>query len=138
MAVVRQSEGASARSGRRSLLYFFGAKELLHCHAVSVSPYRNTVCIRSLDEGRKQGMRLQGLRLELRVELATQEEWVAGYFNNLNVGSIRRGPRNSQTAGGKGALIFAVELIAVPMAFADLGLPVRVLGERAVLQAAGP
>jgi hypothetical protein len=74
-------------------------------------------------------MRLQGLRLELRMELAAQEKRVARYLDDLNIGSIWSGSRNSQAACRKTALVFAVELIAVTMAFADLGLSIGLLGE---------
>src|ERR1700722_526957 len=73
------------------------------------------------DKGAKEGMRLEGLGLELGVELAAEEEGVTGNLDDLHVGRIRSGAGNTQAGSGKEGLIFAVEFVTMAMAFADLG-----------------
>src|SRR6516162_8182580 len=90
------------------------------------------------DKRRKQGMRLEWLRFEFGVELTPQEVWVPRYLNDLNVGSVWSGTSDSQSSSSQNALVLSIELVTVPVALADLTLPVGLLGERTVLQAAGP
>src|ERR1700677_990090 len=57
------------------------------------------------DKGAKEGMRLERLGLELRVELAAEEEGVTGNLDNLHVGRIGSGAGNAQAGSGKEGLI---------------------------------
>ena len=96
------------------------------------------ILVGGLDEGREQRMRLQRLRLEFGMELAAEEEWMVGNLDDLDVGSVGCGAGDAQAAGGKGLLVFAVELVAMAVALADLGFAVRLMGQRAGLELAGP
>ncbi len=64
-------------------------------------------------------MWLQRLRFELRMELASEEERVIRNLHDLHIGRIRRGARQPQPAAGQQSFILAVELIAMPVPFAD-------------------
>ena len=83
-------------------------------------------------------MRLQRLRFELGVELASEEVGMVGDLDDLDVGSVGGGAGNLQAGAGEQLLVFAIELVAVTMAFADLGGAVGTMGERSGLQFAGP
>src|SRR5437870_644370 len=48
----------------------------------------HAVLVRSADECLEQRMRLERLRLELRVELAADEVGVIGNFDHLHVGAV--------------------------------------------------
>src|SRR5208283_2805556 len=73
-----------------SLLYLFTTKKLFDCRILERFPAMDTALVRSLYESRKQRMRLQRLRLELGMELAAEEEWVTGNFNDFDVSSVGR------------------------------------------------
>src|ERR1700744_5188137 len=83
------------------------------------------VLVRSRDKRAKQGMWLQRLGFELRVELATQEERVTGDLDNLHVGRVRRGASDAQTGSREQRLVFPVELVTMAVPFADLGGLIR-------------
>src|SRR5579871_6475917 len=83
------------------------------------------------NECRKQWMRLQRLGLELGMKLAAQEPGMVGDFANLDVHRVRSLARDSESARGEDLLIFAVELVAMAVALADLGSPVGFARETA-------
>src|ERR1700722_17263528 len=83
-------------------------------------------------------MRLQRLRFEFGMELASDEEWMAGNFDDLDVSSIRRRAGNLEAAGRHRLFILAVELITMPVALADFGLAIDVLRQRPRLKLARP
>src|ERR1700722_4234719 len=72
-------------------------------------------------------MRLERLGLELGVELAAQEEWVAGELDDLHVSRIRSSAGDAQARAGQQRLVFPVELVTMTVPFADLG---RFVGPR--------
>src|SRR5579862_2130506 len=96
------------------------------------------VFIRRADEGAKQRMRLERFGFELRMELAAQEPRVIRNLADLNVGLIRRFAGNSQASGSKNFFVLAIELVAVPVALADLARTIGSLGETALFQHARP
>src|SRR5271167_1116046 len=53
-------------------------------------PPLRAVLIRRRNECAEQRMRLQRLRLELRMKLASDEMWMVEQFDHLDVGAIRR------------------------------------------------
>src|SRR6185437_13488320 len=55
------------------------------------------------------------------MELAPEEIWMSGDLNDLNISSVRSGSGDAQPGAGEQSLIFAVELVAVAVAFADFG-----------------
>jgi len=59
-------------------------------------------------------MRLQRLRLELRMELAAQHPGMLGDLANLDVSLVGRLAGDAQPAGGQTLLVFAVEFVAMP------------------------
>ena len=74
-------------------------------------------------------MRLQWLGFEFGVELAAEEEGMAGDFDDLDVSRIGGGSGKSQAAAGEQGFVFAVELVAMAMALADFGLSVGAGGQ---------
>src|SRR6185437_3585727 len=58
------------------------------------------------------------------MELAPEEIWMSGDLNDLNISSVRSGSGDAQSCASEQSLIFAVELVAMAVAFADLGCAV--------------
>ena len=77
-------------------------------------------------------MRLERLGLELGMELAAEIPWMAGQLTNLYVNSIRRLTCQTQSMLLQHLFVFAVELIAMTMALADLHFPVGAAGDAVV------
>ena len=91
------------------------------------------------DELAEERVRLEGLGLELGVELAAEEVGVAGDFDDLDVGLVGSGAAEAQAAAGEQGFVLAVELVAVAVALADFGCAaVGAGGERVFLEDAGP
>ena len=90
------------------------------------------------DEGGEERMRFEGLGLEFGVELAAQEPRVIGSFDDFDVVFVGGAASDSKTRGDKSFLVFAVELVAVAMALADIGGAVSFIGERTGFEPAGP
>ena len=83
-------------------------------------------------------MRLQRLRLELRMKLAPNKIRMIRQLNHLHIGRIRRRPRNPQPRGYKRLLVLPVKFIPVTMPLADLIFPVDLVSQSARLNLAGP
>src|SRR6266480_4219541 len=83
-------------------------------------------------------MRLERLRLEFRMELATNEVWMVRQLNDFYVRAIRSGAGDLQAGGGQGLFVFPVELISVAMPFADFRLAVNFVGQSARFNLASP
>src|SRR5579872_5485466 len=113
-------------------------QEQLHLRTLLLLPLLQSVLVGRSHERLEQGMRLQGLGLELRMELAAQEIWVPGYLYHLHVGAVRGRTRDAQPGGGQRPFILAVELVAVAVALADFELPIHFVRQRARLNFAGP
>ena len=96
------------------------------------------IFVRRADERLEQRMRLERLRLEFRMELAADEIRMVGDLHHLDVGAIGRGPGNPQAAGDQRAFVFSIELVAMAVALADLGLVVDLVGEGSGFDFAGP
>ena len=74
-----------------------------------------------LHEGREQRVGLQGLGLELGVELAAQEVGVVRQLDDLHEGAVRAHAGEGHALGLQGpAEVRLVELVAVAVALADL------------------
>ena len=71
-------------------------------------------------EARKQRVRLVGLALELRVELAPDEVWVAGQLDHLDETVVRGHTRKQQASALEIFTIRVVHLVPMTVAFADL------------------
>src|SRR5580765_4990627 len=83
-------------------------------------------------------MRLQRLRLELRMELAAEEIGMVGNFNYLNICSVRGCSGDAEAAAGQHRFILAVEFITVAMALTDLHCAISFAGLAVRFQLAGP
>src|SRR5271157_3505290 len=83
-------------------------------------------------------MRIEWLRLELRMELAAKEPRMVGRLNNLHVVLVRRPPGNLQSRRRQNLFVFAIEFVAVPVPFADLNSSVSLVCKRSRLQLARP
>src|SRR5436305_1177322 len=78
------------------------------------------VFISCANEGPEQRMRLHRLGFELGMELAAQEPGMIGDFTDFDVGAVGSFTGDAQARGLERVLVFAVELKAVAMPFADL------------------
>src|SRR5437870_4241187 len=63
-------------------------------------------------------MRRQWFRLELRVELAGEEPWMIGDFDDLNEVLIRRNTGNHQA-------VISQDLLELPIEFISMAMPLR-------------
>src|SRR5688572_2957486 len=88
------------------------------------------MAVRRFDKARKQRMRPQRPRLELRMELNGQEPRVRGQFRDLDEFSVRRTARDAHALLGERPFIEAVELEAVAMALVDQRGAIDALGQR--------
>src|SRR5208337_210770 len=102
--------------------------EHFHLRGLFFRPPLQPMLIRRAHKRSKQRMRLQRLRLKLRMKLAADEVRVIGQLDHLDISSVRCGPGNPQARSRERVFVFAVEFITVPVALADLKLaidPVR-------------
>src|SRR5229473_7259504 len=83
-------------------------------------------------------MRLQRLRFELRMELATNEKRMTRNLHHLNVSPVRSRAGNAQPGGHHGLFILTIELVTMPVPLTDLGLAIYFGGQRARLDLARP
>src|SRR6202521_4245227 len=97
-----------------------------------------SVFVRSAYKRLKQRMRLQWLRFELRMELAPNEKWMTRNLHHLHVSAVRSRAGNAQPRSHHRLLILAVELIAMPLPLADLGLAIHPIRQRSHLNLAWP
>src|SRR5579863_7473583 len=74
---------------------------------------------RRLDEGLEQRMGLEGLRLQLRMELDANEPRMLGQLDDLGQDSIGGHAREAEAGRFQPFLVVDVDLIAVPVALAD-------------------
>src|SRR5438105_1253789 len=92
---------------------------------------------RGAHERAEQRMRLQGLRLELRMELAAQEPGMIRELADLDVNAVGSLSGQPQTVLFQNSFVFAIEFVAVAMTLADLTPPVCLTCETVVRQLAG-
>src|SRR5882724_11222287 len=90
------------------------------------------------DKRLEQRMRLQRLRLELRMKLAPNKMRMPRNLHHLNVCPIRSRPRNLQPGRYHRLFVLAIELIPVPMPLTDLRLSVNFERQRLRLDLAWP
>src|SRR5579872_3304312 len=83
-------------------------------------------------------MRLQRFRLELGMELAPNKMRMVRKLNHLYISPVRSRPGNPQPARRQGLFILAVEFITMPMALADLKLPIDFMRQSSRLNLARP
>src|SRR6185312_1353247 len=92
------------------------AGRLLHPHRLVLPPL-HPILVARLHKRRKQRMRLQRLRFELRVKLAAKEERMPRHLHDLHIGRVRSGPGNSQPRARQQRLVLAVEFVTVTVTF---------------------
>src|ERR1035441_10644997 len=83
-------------------------------------------------------MRLQRLRLELRMELAPDEMRVIRKFHHLDVSAVGRSPGNSHPCRHHWLFVFTIEFVAMTVALADLELAVNLMCQRVGFNLASP
>src|SRR5712671_4633120 len=83
-------------------------------------------------------MRLERLRLELRMELAPNEMRMIWQLHHLYVSSIWSRPRDAQPRRDHRLFILAIEFVAMAVAFADLKLAIDLVRQRVRLNLASP
>ena len=83
-----------------------------------------TILVAGSDEVAEERVGLQRLGLEFGMKLAAEEERVIGDFYDLDIGCIGGGSGEAKSAAGEEGFVFAVELVAMAMALADLSLGV--------------
>ena len=71
------------------------------------------------DELAEERVGLEGFGFEFGVELAAEEEGVAGDLYDLDVGCVGGGAAQAEAAAGEEGFVLAVELVAVAVALAD-------------------
>src|SRR6476619_489240 len=83
-------------------------------------------------------MRLERLRLELRMELAANKMRMIRQLHHLHVSSIRRRSGNAQARSRHGLFVLAIELIAMPVPLADFERAINLLRQGIGLNLAWP
>src|SRR3954465_6743843 len=83
-------------------------------------------------------MRLKRLRLELGMELATDEVRMIRQFHHFHVSSVRRGSGEAKTGSDHRLFIFAVELVAMPVPLTNLERSVNTVRQSIGLNLARP
>src|SRR5579871_5831210 len=76
------------------------------------------------DERAEERMRLQRLRFEFRVELASEEPRMVRHFHDFNVHTIRRAARNAETSACERLVKFAIKFVPMSMALGNFRGPV--------------
>src|SRR5439155_25472223 len=76
------------------------------------------------DKRLEQRVGSEGTRLELGMELATQEPRVVANLDNLDVGAVRSVAGNGEAVRHQHLVVFAVEFVAVTVPLRDLERPV--------------
>src|SRR6185369_3278056 len=90
------------------------------------------------DETLEQWVRLHGLGFELRMELTAQIPGMVAEFADLHVRIVRSLAGNLQPRGLQALFVFAIELVAMAMAFVDFARAVGLVRHAALGQTAGP
>src|SRR5208283_3276380 len=96
------------------------------------------VFVRSAHKRLKQWMRLQRLRFELRMKLASNKKRVPRNLHDLHISAVWSSTGNAQPGGHHRLFILAVELVTMPVPFADLGLAIDFVRQRSRLDLARP
>src|SRR6267143_3142093 len=99
-----------------------------------ITVLRRPVLAGRTNEGCEERVRHQRLRLELRVELATQEPRMIRNFNDLDEVLVRRNTRNDQAVLGQNLLEPPIEFVAMPVALGNHRSVVDAVGERSLLE----
>src|ERR1700693_3702371 len=94
--------------------------------------------IRRRDERAEQRMRLQRLRLELGMKLASDEMRMIRQSHNLNVSSVGRRAGDVQPSRHHRLFVLAVEFVTMAVALADLELAINLVRQRIKLNLASP
>ena len=81
------------------------------------------------DEGGEERMRFERLGLEFRMELAAEEPWMIGSFDDLDVVFVGSAAGDAKAGAGENFLVVAIEFVAMPMTLADFELAVSAIGE---------
>src|ERR1700686_5813526 len=118
--------------------HFFRPQEHLDLGGTLLHFLLPSVLIRSAHERLKQRMRLQRLRFEFRMELTPNEKRMTRNLHDLNVSAVRSRARNAQPGRHHGLFILTIELVAMPMPLADLGLTIDFVRQRPRLDLARP
>src|SRR5438105_3666077 len=92
---------------------------------------------RSGDECAQKRVGLERLRFELGVELTAEEPGMVLQLADFHIHPVRRLACELETVIGEDLLVFAIELVTVAMALADLGLTIRATSVAVVREQAG-
>ena len=76
-----------------------------------------TIFVAGFDECSEERMGLEGLGLELGMELAAQKEGVAGNLDDFDVGGVGGGAGDVQAGAGEQGFVLAVEFVTVTVTF---------------------
>src|SRR5580693_3521854 len=118
--------------------YFLRTMKHLHRRSFLFGPPLRAMLISRRDKRTEQRMRLQGLRLELRMKLASDEMRMVRQFHHLDVSAIRRRPGDAQSSSHHRLLVFAVKFVTMAVALADLQLAVDLVRQRVRFNLASP
>ncbi len=83
-------------------------------------------------------MRLEWLGFEFGMELAAQEPWMVGRFDDFNVIFVGSAAGDAEARAEQSFFVIAIEFVAMAVTLADFGLAVGFMCEGTWLQLAGP
>src|SRR5579862_2769867 len=81
------------------------------------------------DKGREKRMRFERLGFEFRMELAAEEPWMVGCFDDLDVVLVGSAARDAEAGGRQDFFVVAIEFVAMAVTLADFELAVGAIGE---------
>src|SRR5579863_6968808 len=95
------------------------------------------VLVRGSDEGREQRMRFERLGFELWMELAAQKPGMVRNLADFHVNGVGSLAGDPQPSARQNLFVLPVELVTMPMTFADLRRSVSAFGEASRCEQAG-
>src|ERR1700747_1434008 len=112
--------------------------EHFYCRDLFFSAPFQSIFVGGSNECAEQRMRLQWLRLELGMKLATNKVWMVREFHHFYISPVGCRTRNSQSRRDHRLFIFAVEFVTMTVTLADLKLSINRVCERVRFNLARP
>ena len=79
---------------------------------------------RRADEGGEKRMRFERLGFEFGVELAAEEPWMVGRFDDLDVIFVGSAAGDAEAGAGQNFFVVTIEFVAMAVTLADFGFAV--------------
>ncbi len=81
------------------------------------------------DEGGEERVRFEGLGFEFGMELAAEEPWMVGGFDDFDVVFVGSAAGDAKARAEQSLFVVAIEFVAMAVALADFDFAVGLMGE---------